>query len=98
MNVTDENTFLALDVDGECRDMMRLYEPGEIAWMVADDLGVNPGEVPRDESGRRVMPARKWIDGLKAWLRLTWLNDPSVNYFAENRAQVVPETRSAQGE
>jgi len=77
------NTFAALDMDSEYRDLLPFFTPDELVWLTRDDLGINPFAIPTDADGRRVMPPDKWIGHLKEWLRLCWLNDPSVNLFAE---------------
>ncbi len=91
MTDTNENTFVVMDVDGEYRNLMHFYSPGELVWMTADDVGINPFEVPRDAAGRPVMPPVKWVGNLKEWLRLEWLNAPSLNYFARIVIKVYRE-------
>lgn len=83
MSGVQKNTAVIIDVHGEYRDLLQFFEPDEMVWMTADDLRLNPFEVPCDAAGRRVMPPVKWIGNLKEWMRLWWLNEPSVNYFAE---------------
>jgi hypothetical protein len=76
-------TFLVLDVSGEYRDMLPLYAPEELIWMTADELGINPFEVPTGEDGRPVMAPDKWINTLREIFRLFWLNEPSLNLLCE---------------
>jgi hypothetical protein len=78
-----KRTFLVLDVHGEYRDLLPLYAPEDLIWMTADELGLNPFEVPRSEDGRRVMPPEKWINNIREMLRLFWLNEPSLNLLCE---------------
>lgn len=78
-----EGIFFILDTDGEYRDLMPLYEQDEIVWLTADQLGINPFEVPADEDGRPVMSPDKWINNVREWLRIFWLNEPSCNLFCE---------------
>jgi hypothetical protein len=81
MTDTDRNTFLILDLHGEYRDLMHFYSPEELVWMTADDLGLNPFQVPAHPDGRLVMSPQKWIGNLKEWIRLGWLGEVSVNFF-----------------
>ena len=82
-NSNQENTFTVLDSHGEYRDLLPFYSPDELIWMEADDLMLNPLEVPVDADGNRVMSPYKWVDQLKELLRLRWLNDPSVDKFGK---------------
>jgi hypothetical protein len=83
MSGETENKFLVLDVGGEYRDLLPLYAPDELIWMTADELGLNPFEVPRGEDGKPVMPPDKWINNIRELLRLAWLNEPSLNLLCE---------------
>lgn len=74
---------LILDAHGEYRDLLLRLPPGECLWLTADGLGLNPFEVPRGRDGLRVTTPEKWIGELADWVRLLWLNDPSVSFFAE---------------
>jgi len=74
-----ERTFIVLDMHGEFRDIVMGYPPGELIWMTADEVGLNPFEVPRGENGERVMPPDKWLNNLRELLRELWLNEPSLN-------------------
>ena len=76
-------TVCFLEAGGEYRDLLPLYAPEELIWMTADELGLNPFEVPRGEDGRRVMPPDKWINNIRELLRLFWLNEPSLNLLCE---------------
>jgi len=76
-------TFLVLDVSGEYRDMLPLYAPEELIWMTADELGINPFEVPTGEDGRPVMAPDKWINTMREICRLLWINEPSLNLLCE---------------
>jgi AcrR family transcriptional regulator len=83
MSRQPKRTFLVLDIHGEYRDLLPLYAPEELIWMTADELGLNPFEVPAGEDGKPVMPPDKWINNLREWLRMFWLNEPSCNLFCE---------------
>lgn len=78
-----KRTFFVWDVDGEYRNLMLLYEPDELIWLNADDAGINPFQVPVGADGRPVMTPSKWIGHVREWLRLLWLNEPSLNLFCE---------------
>lgn len=77
------HTFFVLDIHGEYRDMLPLFKADELIWLTADELGLNPFEVPRGADGQRVMPPEKWTNNIREWLRLFWLNEPSCNLFCE---------------
>ena len=77
------NTFLILDMHGDYADLLHYFKPGEVIWLNADCLMLNPFEVPRGPDGKPCMPPDKWITLLKEWLRLQWLNEPSLNFFAD---------------
>jgi len=79
MSVSRKNTFVVLDPDGEYRDMLTFFEPEELVWMTAEDVCVNPFEVPRDATGKRVMSPDRWLGVIRAWSRGAWLNEPSLN-------------------
>jgi hypothetical protein len=78
-----KRTFLVLDIHGEYRDLLPLYAPEELVWLTADELGLNPFEVPTGEDGKPVMPPDKWINNIRELLRLAWLNEPSLNLLCE---------------
>jgi len=78
-----ERRFLALDVKGEYRDLLPLYSPEKLIWLTADELNINPFELPVGEDGRPVMEPDKWINNIREWLRLFWLNEPSLNLLCE---------------
>ena len=78
-----KRTFFVWDTDGEYRDLLPLYAPDELIWLTADEVGINPLEVPRGANGEPVMPPDKWINVLRELLRLLWLNEPSLNMFCE---------------
>ena len=80
-----------IDPHGEYRDLLVRLPPGTAVWMTADDLGLSPFEVPRDEHGIPAMDPAKWIGQLQQWIRLTWLNDPSCNFFAETVTRIYEE-------
>lgn len=89
MTDTKKNTVLILDMHGEYRDLMHFFSPEELVWIrAADDIGLNPFQVPVDANGRRVMPAEKWIGYLKEWWRLFWLGEVSGNFLAKTVAKV----------
>jgi len=83
MTGAKDNTFVALDLHGEFRDILYFFSPDELIWMTPDDLQLNPFEIPVGADGKRVMPPDKWIGNLREWLRLNWLNEPSLNFFTE---------------
>ncbi len=76
-------TFFIWDARGEYRDLLRLFTPEELVWLDADELGLNPFEVPAGRDGRPVMSPEKWIGNLREWLRIFWLNEPSLNLLCE---------------
>lgn len=87
MEKTSQNihnhTFCILDTPDEYRDLLPLFGPDDLIWLTADEFGVNPFEVPLGEDGQRIMPPDKWINNIREWLRLFWLNEPSCNLFCE---------------
>ena len=76
-------TFLVLDAHGEYRNMLPLFAAEELVWLSADEIGLNPFEVPSGEDGRPVMAPDKWINTLREIFRLFWLNEPSLNLLCE---------------
>lgn len=78
-----KRTFLVLDAHGEYRDLLPLFAPEELVWLSADEIGLNPFEVPSGEDGRPVMHPDKWVNNTREWLRLFWLNEPSLNLVCE---------------
>ena len=76
-------TFFVWDARGEYIDLPRYFPPGEVLWLEADDLGLNPFEVPMGSDGRRVMSPEQWIGNIREWLRIFWLNEPSLNLMCE---------------
>lgn len=87
MEKTSQNipnhTFCILDMHDEYRDLLPLFGPDQLVWLTADEVGVNPFEVPLGEDGQRIMPPDKWINNIREWLRLFWLNEPSCNLFCK---------------
>jgi len=88
MEKTSQNipnhTFCILDMPDEYRDLLPLFGADDLIWLTADELGINPFEVPLGEDGQRIMPPDKWINNVvREWLRLFWLNEPSCNLFCE---------------
>jgi len=80
----DKNhTAFIFDVHGEYRDLLPLFKPDELIWLTADELGLNPFEPPVGADGQRVMPPEKWLNHIREWLRMFWLNEPSCNLFCE---------------
>lgn len=75
--------FFVWDKHGEYRDLLTLYEPEKLIWLTADELFVNPFEIPIGADGKPAMPVAKWIGHIREWLRLLWLNEPSINLFCE---------------
>jgi hypothetical protein len=71
------------DAHGEYRDLLRLFDPDDLLWLSADEIGVNPFEVPQRSDGQPVVPPEKWINELREWFRLCWLNEPSLNLLCE---------------
>jgi hypothetical protein len=49
----------------------------------ADEIGLNPFETPVGVDGQRVMSPEKWVNNIREWLRLFWLNEPSINLLCE---------------
>jgi len=82
-NLARNKMFLVLDLHDEYRDTLRLFGSDELVWLTADELGINPFEVPLGEDGQRVMSPEKWVNNIREWLRLFWLNEPSCNLFCE---------------
>jgi type IV secretory pathway VirB4 component len=85
MRSSDEpkHTFLVLDVHGEYRDLLHLFEPEEAVWINADELGLNPFAIPTDENNKPVMPPEKWLNNIRELFRVLWLNEPSLNLLCE---------------
>lgn len=81
MTDTPKKTAIVLDLHGEYRSILPFFSPEEMVWMTADDLGLNPFQVPRNADGSLVMPPEKWIGNLKEWVRGSWLGEISVNFF-----------------
>jgi hypothetical protein len=79
----DNRTFFIWDARGEYRDLLQLFAPEELVWLEADELGLNPFEVPKDRNGRPVMLPERWINSIREWLRIFWLNEPSLNLLCE---------------
>jgi hypothetical protein len=79
----EANSFFVWDAHGEYADLLSIVRPGSAVWLDADELGLNPFEVPADADGRPVMTADKWLNHLREWLRLCWLNEPSLNLLCE---------------
>ena len=78
-----KRTFSVLDMHDEYRDLLPLFKPDELVWLTADEIGLNPFEVPVGADGQRVMSPEKWVNNIREWLRLFWLNEPSCNLFCE---------------
>jgi len=81
--VSGKRTFVILDAHGEYRSLLDHFPPDELVWVEPDDVGLNPFEVPSFADGTPSMAPDKWVGHLKEWMRKNWLNDPSVNFFAE---------------
>ena len=80
--LTGQNrTFFIFDIHDEYKNMLLLYE--STIWLTADELGINPFETPIGADGQRVMPPEKWVNNIREWLRLFWLNEPSLNLLCE---------------
>ena len=82
-----KRTCFVLDLHGEYRDLLPLFGPDEMIWLMADEVGLNPLEVPLGPDGHRIMAPDKWINNIREWLRLFWLNEPSVNLLCEVLAE-----------
>lgn len=82
-NLAQNKTFLVLDLHDEYRDLLRLFGSDELVWLTADELGLNPFAIPTDENNQPVMPPEKWVNNIREWLRLFWLNEPSLNLLCE---------------
>jgi len=87
MEKTSQNihnhTFCILDMPDEYRDLLPLFGADDLIWLTADEIGINPFEVPLGEDGQRIMSPEKWVNNIREWLRLFWLNEPSCNLFCE---------------
>lgn len=83
MTDIQKKTVIVLDLHGEYRSLMPFFSPEEMVWVTADDLGLNPFEVPVGADSKPVMPPEKWVGNLKEWVRLSWLGEVSVNFFAK---------------
>jgi len=83
MTACRNRTFFVLDLHDEYRDLLRLFGSEELVWLTADDLGINPFEVPVGADGHRVMSPEKWVNNIREWARLFWLNEPSLNLLCE---------------
>jgi hypothetical protein len=87
MEKTSQNipnhTFCILDMPDEYRDLLALFGPDDLIWLTADEIGINPFDVPIGPDGQRIMSPEKWINNVREWLRLFWLNEPSCNLFCE---------------
>jgi len=75
--------FVCLDLHGEYADLVAHLPAGEAILLRPEELGLNPFEVPRRADGKPCMSPESWVGFLKEWIRAAWLNDPSVNRFAE---------------
>ena len=82
-SLAGKRTFFVWDVHGEYRCLMSLFRPGQVVWICADEIGVNPLQPPMGLNGKPVMPPERWIGQLREWMRLLWLNEPSINLFCE---------------
>ena len=87
MEKTSQNipnrAFCILDMHDEYRDLLRLFGTDQVVWLTADELCINPFEPPLGADSQRVMAPDKWINNIREWLRLFWLNEPSCNLFCE---------------
>lgn len=81
--MSEKRTFFVWDLHGEFRDIIPLFEPGEIVWLEAHEIGLNPFEVPIDIEGRRVMRGEAWASLTREWMRLAWMGDPTLNIGEE---------------
>jgi len=79
----NDRTFLVWDAHSEYRDLLRFFGPEGLVWLEAGDVGVSPFEVPRREDGALVMHPYKWLNCVREWARLAWLNEPSLNLLCE---------------
>ena len=80
-NLAQNKTFLVLDLHDEYKNMLLLHE--STIWLPVDEIGINPFETPIGADGQRVMPPEKWVNNIREWLRLFWLNEPSLNLLCE---------------
>lgn len=77
------HTVFIFDIHGEYKNLLNLFEPDELIWLPSDELGINPFEVPLGADGKRIMSPEKWLNHIREWLRMFWLNEPSCNLFCE---------------
>jgi hypothetical protein len=78
-----KKTFLLWDTHDEYRDLLNLFSAEELVWLQPAALAINPLAVPTGRDGRPVMAPEQWINNLREWLRIQWLNEPSLNLFSE---------------
>lgn len=77
------NTIFIFDVHGEYRDLLHLFKTDEFIWLPSGEIGINPFEPPVGADGNRVMSPEKWLNVIREWMRLLWLNEPSINLLCE---------------
>ncbi|MFW6106549.1 MAG: ATP-binding protein [bacterium] len=75
--------FIVLDMHGEYSDLVTAMPAGKVILVDPDQIGLNPFEVPKLADGRLCMSPEKWLGLVRELLRLMWLNEPSLNLFAE---------------
>ncbi len=78
-----KHTFCVFDLHGEYRDLLLLFKPTDVVYLHADEIGLNPLEIPASPDGQHIMSPEKWVNNMREWLRLLWLNEPSLNLFCE---------------
>ena len=86
-----QNHFVCLDLDGEYADLVAALPAGEAAVLQPEQLGVNPLEVPKLADGTRCTSPERWIGYVRELLRLSWLNEPTLNLLAEVLLQLYAE-------
>ena len=92
-----DNTFWVFAQHDEYRDLLPLFSPEELLWLEPDDLAINPLEVPKDCLGRPAMSPDKWAANIRGWLRLAWLNEPSLNKCHNQLLELYEERRVFDG-
>jgi hypothetical protein len=78
-----KRTFFVLDLHSEYHDLLLLFKSTEVIWLHADEIGINPFEIPIGPDNHRIMSPEKWVNNIREWLSLSWLNEPSLNCLCE---------------
>ena len=73
-----------LDVHGEWRDVLAMFEPSRVLWLEPSSLGLNLLEVPRTPDGNYAMRPEDWVAKLKWILRGSlYIRDLSSNVLGD---------------